>query len=146
MKTKQAIIYAILAAALYAINVPMSKLLLNHAGATIMASFLYLGAGIGLLLYGTADIPERKWIFAILLLGFVAYGLSIKFYIMAQQYLGAAKTSAYYSIAPFLGVAFSMILLREKPSIQFFIALIILIASTILMVQDSISSENQKKE
>ncbi len=297
MKTKQAIIYAILAAALYAINIPISKLLLNHAGATIMASFLYLGAGIGLLLYGTAErlikknqqqepltkkelpytiamvvldiiapillmfgiartssanvsllnnfeivatsiialvifkeiissklwiaiamvtiasiilsfegvgafafnegslfvlgacicwgfennctkmisnkssteivvikgcfsglgsflvallvkekIPERKWIFAILLLGFVAYGLSIKFYIMAQQHLGAAKTSAYYSIAPFLGVAFSMILLREKPSIQFFIALIILIASTILMVQDSISSENQKKE
>lgn len=30
-------------------------------------------------------LPEAKWIAAILLLGFVAYGLSIKFYIMAQQ-------------------------------------------------------------
>ena len=60
MKTKQAIIYAILAAALYAINIPISKLLLNHAGATIMASFLYLGAGIGLLLYGTAERLIKK--------------------------------------------------------------------------------------
>lgn len=33
-------------------------------------------------------LPEAKWIAAILLLGFVAYGLSIKFYIMAQQHLG----------------------------------------------------------
>lgn len=42
---------------------------------------------------------------------------------MAQKDLGAAKTSAYYSVAPFLGVAFSMILLKERPSLQFFVAL-----------------------
>lgn len=55
MKTKNiATVYAILAAALYAINIPVSKLLLNHAGATI-AAFLYLGAGIGLLIYGSVE-------------------------------------------------------------------------------------------
>ncbi len=43
--------------------------------------------------------------------GFVSHGLSINFYILAQKDLGAAKTSAYYSIAPFLGVAFSLVLL-----------------------------------
>ena len=36
----------------------------------------------------------------------VAYGLSIHFYIMAQKDLGAAKTSAYYSVAPFIGTFF----------------------------------------
>ncbi len=47
MKTKNiAVMYALLAAALYAINIPVSKLLLNHTGATIIAAFLYLGAGI----------------------------------------------------------------------------------------------------
>lgn len=51
MKTKKlATLYAILAAALYAINVPLSKLLLNHVEPTMMAAFLYLGAGIGLIL------------------------------------------------------------------------------------------------
>lgn len=44
--------YAILAAALYAINVPLSKILLRYVEPTMMASFLYLGAGLGLLLYG----------------------------------------------------------------------------------------------
>ena len=57
---------------------------------------------------------------------------------MAQKYLDAAKTSAYYSIAPFLGVAFSMILLGERPAIQFYIAMIILIVSTVFMIKDSI--------
>ena len=294
MKTKNiATVYAILAAALYAINIPVSKLLLNYAGATITAAFLYLGAGIGLLIYGGIEklaksgrrqdgltkkelpytvamvvldiiapillmfgitrtnsanvsllnnfeivatsmialvvfkeviskklwiailmvttasvilsfegagafalnegsllalgacicwgfennctkmisnknsteivvikgcfsgmgsfiiallsgerIPEAKWIAAILLLGFVAYGLSIKFYIMAQQHLGAAKTSAYYSIAPFLGVAFSMVILGERPAMQFYIAMAIMAASTMVMAKDTISLQH----
>ena len=42
------IFFAILAAGLYAINVPISKLLLNYVEPTMMASYLYLGAGIGI--------------------------------------------------------------------------------------------------
>ena len=61
---------------------------------------------------------------------------------MAQKDLGAAKTSAYYSVAPFLGVAFSMILLKERPSLQFFVALIIMIFSTVLMVKDTIELQH----
>ena len=41
-----------------------------------------------------------KYIPLALLLGFVAYGLSIFTYIRAQHYLGAAKTSAFYAFAP----------------------------------------------
>ena len=87
------------------------------------------------------DIPALKYILAILLLGFVAYGLSINFYIMAQKDLGAAKTSAYYSVAPFLGVAFSMLLLRERPALQFYLALAIMILSTIVMTKDTLEQE-----
>ena len=43
-----AVVFAILAAALYAINVPCSKLLLNELEPAILASYLYLGAGIGI--------------------------------------------------------------------------------------------------
>ena len=288
-----AALYAILAAALYAINVPLSKLLLNHASPTMMAAFLYLGAGAGLFLYGAVEkaagkavarealsrkelpytvamvvldiaapillmlgiktsdsanvslmnnfeivatslialvvfkevisrklwvaillvtvasailsfegtgtwafhygslfvlgaclcwgfennctrmisnkssveivvikglcsglgslavaliageqLPGIRWILCILLLGFVAYGLSIHFYIMAQKDLGAAKTSAYYSIAPFLGVIFGIVLLGERPAAQFYIALGIMMLSTWLMVRDSIALQH----
>jgi drug/metabolite transporter (DMT)-like permease len=43
-----AIFLAILAAGLYAINIPLSKLLLTQIEPTMMASYLYLGAGIGI--------------------------------------------------------------------------------------------------
>lgn len=65
-----------------------------------------------------------------LLLGFVAYGLSIFFYIYAQRYLGAAKTSAYYALAPFMATALSLVIFREKPSISFLIALLIMAIGT----------------
>ena len=294
MKDKKfATIYAILAAALYAINVPLSKILLNHVEPTMMASLLYLGAGFGLFLYGLIekwigkgerkepltkkelpytvamvvldvaapiflmlgisktnsanvsllnnfeivatslialiifkeviskklwlaialvtiasivlsfegagalvfnqgslfvlgaclcwgfennctkmisnkssveivvikgtfsglgslivalvlgeDIPALRWLVCVLALGFVAYGLSIHFYIMAQKDLGAAKTSAYYSVAPFLGVAFSVLLLHERPGVQFYVALVIMIVSTMLMVKDTIELQH----
>ena len=62
MKTKKlATAFAILAAALYAINIPLSKLLLAHVGSTMMAAFLYLGAGIGMFLYCTvADLTGKQ--------------------------------------------------------------------------------------
>ena len=87
-------------------------------------------------------IPAFKWIILTLILGFLAYGLSINFYIMAQKDLGAAKTSAYYSIAPFLGVAFSMILLGERLKTQFYAALTIITISTYLMVKDTIELQH----
>ena len=42
--------YALLAAFLYALSSPISKLLLEFIGPTLMAACLYLGAGLGLLL------------------------------------------------------------------------------------------------
>lgn len=47
-KRLKAIILALLAAALYALNVPASKMLLASVGSTYMAAFLYLGAGAGI--------------------------------------------------------------------------------------------------
>ena len=45
---KAGIFLAVLAAALYALNAPLSKLLLDFMPSTLMAGFLYLGAGLGM--------------------------------------------------------------------------------------------------
>ena len=108
---------------------------------TIKGIFSGLGSLIVALTVGE-KIPSPVLIAAVLLLGFVAYGLSINFYIKAQKNLGAAKTSAYYSIAPFLGVLFGVLLLRERPGMQFYIGLAIMIAATVLMIKDTISLQH----
>lgn len=107
----------------------------------IKGIFSGLGSLIVALVVGE-EIPGILRIAAVLLLGFVAYGLSINFYIKAQKDLGAAKTSAYYSIAPFLGVIFGILLLREKPGIQFYMGLAIMIGATMLMVRDTIALQH----
>lgn len=107
----------------------------------IKGCFSGLGSFVIALLLGEG-IPAAKWILAVLVLGFIAYGMSINFYIMAQKELGAAKTSAFYAVAPFLGVAFSMILLGERPALPFYGALAIMIVSTVLMIWDTLRSES----
>jgi drug/metabolite transporter (DMT)-like permease len=58
-----------------------------------------------------------------LLLGFVAYGLSIFLYVHAQRRLGAAKTSVFYAVAPFLAAGLSFLLYPSFPEWTFFTAL-----------------------
>lgn len=108
---------------------------------TIKGIFSGLGSLVIALCIGE-KLPEIVWIFAAVVLGFVAYGLSINLYIQAQKDLGAAKTSAYYSIAPFLGVAFSFLLFAEKPGVQFFAGLGIMVIATVLMVKDTITLQH----
>ena len=108
---------------------------------TIKGIFSGLGSLIVALTVGE-KIPGAVWIAAVMALGFVAYGLSINFYIKAQKDLGAAKTSAYYSVAPFLGVLFGVLILRERPGVQFYVGLAIMIGATVLMVKDTISLQH----
>lgn len=108
---------------------------------TIKGIFSGLGSLVVALIMGE-KVPGLVWVFGVMVLGFVAYGLSINFYIKAQKDLGAAKTSAYYSVAPFLGVLFGVLLLRERPTVQFYVGLAIMISATVLMVKDTISLQH----
>lgn len=83
-------------------------------------------------------LPEIRYVFMTMLLGFAAYGLSIFLYIRAQRNLGAAKTSAYYAVAPFIGSFLSFVLLGEKLTSVYFIAFVIMAFGTILAAMDTI--------
>ena len=216
----KAILCAFLAALFYAVNIPLSKLLLDSVGPTTMAALLYLGAGIGvgimaLFMAGgrknsaplsRRDIPFvigmivldiaapillmlgirhgspanasllgnfeivatavvalfffkeavslRLWtaiafakrepmpgfahICEAMILGFVAYGLSIFLYVRAQNTLGAAKTSAYYAVAPFAGALLSFAILGDRFSWMFLFALVIMSVGAVLVVLDTL--------
>ena len=87
------------------------------------------GSGLGSLAIAFAvgeALPALPYVLGTLVLGFLAYGLSIFFYVYAQRQLGAAKTSAYYAIAPFIGVVLSLLLFREWPAPSFWVALAIM--------------------
>ena len=82
--------------------------------------------------------PGAGYIAAALILGFVAYGLSIFLYVRAQNTLGAAKTSAYYAVAPFVGAFLSFVFLREKLSVFYLTALVVMSAGSVMVVCDTL--------
>ncbi len=69
-------------------------------------------------------------------IGFVAYGLSIFFYVHAQRLLGAARTSAYYAVAPFIGTLLSLLIFRTLPPHTYFIALGCMVVGAWLCADD----------
>ena len=88
-----------------------------------------LCSGAGSLIIGLAigEKIENNWyIMAAIVLGFVAYGLSIFTYIYAQRMIGAARTSAYYAIAPFIGSIISLLLFPKLPRVTFFVAVLVM--------------------
>jgi drug/metabolite transporter (DMT)-like permease len=103
-----------------------------------------LGSGVGSLsiAYFTNMLDGSfQFIIYALMLGFFAYGMSIYFYITAQRTLGAARTSAYYAAAPFIGVILSWIFLEEKITLIFGIALIIMVVGAYLAFHENKDSQ-----
>lgn len=96
-------------------------------------------SGLGSVVIGLC-IGERitvPWsVFAVLGVGFVAYGLSIFCYVYAQRFLGAARTSAYYAISPFIGAVLSLIIFRDSLTYPYFIALAVMMAGAWLCASD----------
>ncbi len=73
------------------------------------------------------ELPALRFVLAALAVGFVAYGLSIYFYVYAQRVLGAARTSAYYAVAPFIAALLSLLIFREMPSEYYLAALALMV-------------------
>ena len=106
-------------------------------------------SGFGSVIIGLC-IGERItviWsIFAVLGVGFVAYGLSIFFYVHAQRILGAARTSAYYAIAPFVGTLLSLAIFRTLPHYTYFIALGLMVIGAWLSANDEPIFKKSKQD
>ncbi len=112
------------------VRIVIIKGVFSGLGALIIA--LYVGIGS----------PDILHVISALILGFVSYGLSLYFYITAQGTLGASKVSAYYALAPFIGVAISFIVLNEYPTASFLIALAIMILGIIVLTRETLK-ENE---
>ena len=103
---------------------PVQVVVVKGFGSGLGALFIALGTGASFGSWGEAALAMA--------LGFVAYGLSIFFYVRAQRDLGAARTSAYYAASPFIGALLSIVLLGEWPGALFWLALGIMGAGSAL--------------
>ena len=71
-----------------------------------------------------------------LILGFLSYGVSLVLFILALRHLGAARTAAHFSTAPFIGAAIAIFALGEPFTVSFGVALALMIAATWLVLTE----------
>ena len=109
---------------------------------TVKGIFSGLGSLVIALIQKEA-VPHIGSAAAVLVLGFIAYGLSIFLYVRAQNVLGAAKTSAYYAVNPFIGSFLSFVFLKESLSPMFIAALLIMSVGSALAVIDTLVHQHR---
>lgn len=73
-------------------------------------------------LWAGGQIPGVTASAAAGLVGFLGYGVSLALFVLALRNLGAARTSAYFSTAPFLGAIAAILALGEPLTVQFAVA------------------------
>lgn len=142
---KNAIFYAVLAAALYALNAPISKLLLIQIPSTMMAGLLYLGAGIGMFIMEKIGknkqeqpLTKKELPFTIAM---IVLDIAVPIFLM----VGLTKCSAANAslLNNFEIVATSLIALfffREVISKRLWLAIVLVTLSSILLSFEDMSS------
>jgi drug/metabolite transporter (DMT)-like permease len=77
---------------------------------------------VALALLAGAMVPLSPILLFAVVAGFLGYGVSLVFYVLALRELGASRTSAYFSTAPFLGGVISVVALGDTMTPTLFIA------------------------
>lgn len=69
-----------------------------------------------------AAMPAMPVVVAAMTIGVLGYGVSLVLFVLALRGLGAARTGAYFSTAPFIGAAVSLVMLGESASMALWLA------------------------
>lgn len=112
-----------------ALRIVVIKGIFSGLGALAIAVFMGMGS------------PSATEVMGALALGFVSYGMSLFFYITAQASLGAAKVSAYYAMAPFIGAFISLAVLGEVLTQAFVLALVFMAAGAVVLTRETLRPE-----
>ena len=97
----------------------------SMSDATWIASMKGLAAGsvnLVLAFITGANLPSLANLTGALVMGWLAYGVSLSLFVIGLRHLGTARTGAYFSIAPFFGAVVSIPLLSEPVSLRLLMA------------------------
>lgn len=81
-----------------------------------------------------------------LTVGGLSYGVSIVFYILSAQKIGAIRAQILFSSAPFFGVALSVMFIGERLSTMYLIAIPIFVCGVIFLLMEGHSHSHRHDE
>lgn len=141
-KFHKAIFHALIAAALYAVSIPFSKLLLTHIAPTMLAAFLYIGAGVGMAVMGAVkrDRSEEplqrgniKYTVAMVVLDILAPILLM----LGLKYSPAASASLLNNFEIVATAVIALVVFGEAVGKRLWAAIALITLSSILLTLDT---------
>jgi drug/metabolite transporter (DMT)-like permease len=113
------------------------KVSLADARQVAMLKGLVAGAtNTALALAAGASLPRLPALGSAFLVGWLGYGVSLALFVVALRELGAARTGAYFSTAPFAGALFAVLLLGEPLTVSLVLAGALMAAGVWLHVSE----------
>ena len=91
-----------------------------------IASAKGLIAGAFNLILAIARGAKIPGVAAISGVGLVGYGVSLTLFVLALRHIGTARTGAYFSVAPFVGAAISIVVLGDAVTLYFLAAAVMM--------------------
>ena len=136
----KAIMFAFLAAVFYAINVPISKVLLQHVGPTTMAALLYLGAGIGIGMMSLFNKKDREKAESLTkaelpyIVGMIVLDIAAPIFLMLGiSYGSSANASLLGNFEIVATTVIALILFKEAVTKRLWVAIGLITPSSILL-------------
>ena len=111
----------------------------SASDAVFLAGLKGLAAGVvntALALFLGARLPGPGGIAEAMMVGLLGYGVSLVLFVLALRGLGAARTGAYFSTAPFMGAAIAVLGFGEHTSPTFWLAALLMAAGVWLHLQE----------
>ena len=89
------------------------------------------------------SLPSVFSAVALLVIGGIGYGISLRFYLLAQRVFGAARTGSVFAFAPFIGAVFAITLGEQSISWGMGIGGLLMLAGVVLHLAESHGHEHQ---
>ncbi|MGA7538485.1 MAG: EamA family transporter [Steroidobacteraceae bacterium] len=112
---------------------------ISGSDAVFIAALKGLVAGVvntGLAVSLGERLPAAAGIAGAMVVGLFGYGISLVLFVLALRELGAARTGAYFSTAPFMGAAVAVVAFGERPSLMFGLAAVVMAAGVWLHLKE----------
>jgi len=129
----------LLATAAWGVDNTLSRALAERDPGQVVMVKALLGASATLLLalvFGE-PLPSASAALALFAIGATGYGLSLRFYLLAQRAFGAARTGSVFAFAPFIGAAFAVALGDRSASGLMALGSVLMLTGVVLHLAES---------
>ena len=135
----------LLATAAWGMDNTLSRALAERDPSQVVMIKAALGASVtALIAMAFAEpLPTLRAALALMLIGATGYGLSLRFYLLAQRAFGSARTGSVFAFAPFIGAALAFTLGERSASLAIAAGALLMLCGVLLHLAETHAHEHE---